>query len=314
MGGEAPERERTVPVSEEYRVRLDAFEGPLDLLLFLIRKNEVDIHDIPVAAITDQYLGMVAQLQGEDAARLDIDAAGEFLVMAATLMEVKSRMLLPKPAQVVATDGAPAKPAEDPRAELVRQLLEYKRFRDAADDLERRNSEWQRRFPSGRAHVDDKAIEDALAGEPDVEVEDLDLLDLIEAFKKVQETVNFERLGDHQITYDDTPIELHAQDILSRLGDQRRQAVSGAGDVAIPAGAEMEFKDVFAGRTRGESVGLFLALLELVRNRKVRVRQDKIEGSIWLSAREEDQAAHAGEHGDAAPAEAAERSAEPTGS
>ncbi|MFO0831483.1 MAG: segregation/condensation protein A [Phycisphaerales bacterium] len=293
-------------MSDEYRVRLEAFEGPLDLLLFLIRKNEVDIHDIPIAAITDQYVGMVGQLQGADAARLDIDAAGEFLVMAATLMEIKSRMLLPKPVQAAAVDGAPAKPAEDPRAELVRQLLEYKRFRDAADDLERRNSEWQRRFPAGRAHVDDGAMQQAMAGEPDVEVEDLDLLDLIEAFKKVQETVNFERLGDHQVTYDDTPIELHAQDILSRLHDQRGRASAGEGGL-VPAGAEMEFRDVFTGRTRGESVGLFLALLELVRNRKVRVRQDKVEGSIWLSAREEEAAAAEG----AAGVEGASAAAEP---
>ncbi len=284
-------------MTEDYRVRLDAFEGPLDLLLFLIRKNEVDVHDIPVAAITDQYLRMVAQLQGADAARLDIDAAGEFLVMAATLMEIKSRMLLPKPQQAAA-DGGPAKPVEDPRAELVKQLLEYKRFRDAADDLERRNSEWQRRFPAGRAHVDSEAIEQALAEGPDLEVEDLDLLDLIEAFKKVQETVNFERLGDHQITYDDTPIELHAQDILSRLTEQRRNAPGGDGvEAVIPAGAEMQFHEVFTGRTRSEAVGLFLALLELVRNRKVRVRQDKVEGSIWLSARDEEPA---GGQGDAA--------------
>jgi segregation and condensation protein A len=275
-------------MSEDYRVRLDAFEGPLDLLLFLIRKNEVDVHDIPVGVITDQYVAMIAQLQSADASRLDIDAAGEFLVMAATLMEIKSRMLLPKPAHAV-VDGAPVKPAEDPRAELVRQLVEYKRFRDAADDLERRNGEWQRRFPAGRAHVDSAAVEQALADGADMEVEDLDLLDLIEAFKKVQETVNFERLGDHQITYDDTPIELHAQDILSRLTDHR---VRAAGAV-VSAGAEMEFREVFSGRTRGESVGLFLALLELVRNRKVRVRQDKVEGSIWLSAREEEAGAGA---------------------
>ena len=276
-------------MSEEYRVRLDAFEGPLDLLLFLIRKSEVDVHDIPIAKITDQYLGMVAELQGSDPARLDIDAAGEFLVMAATLMEIKSRMLLPRPAKA-AGEGDAVRPAEDPRADLVRQLMEYKRFRDAADALERRGSEWQQRFPAGAAALDGEAVQEALAREGDAEIEDLDLLDLVEAFKKVQDTVNFDRLGDHQITYDDTPIELHAQDILSRLGEHQAsaQAALAPGETPAVAGAEMEFRDLFANRTRGEMVGLFLALLELVRNRKVRVRQDKIEGSIWLSGRNED--------------------------
>src|SRR5215831_2686941 len=107
-------------LTDDYRVRLEAFEGPLDLLLFLIRKSEVEIHDIPVAAITEQYLAFLKQLGSSS--RIDIDTAGEFLVMAATLMELKSRMLMPS-ARLGQAEGADSgKPAEDPRAELVRQL------------------------------------------------------------------------------------------------------------------------------------------------------------------------------------------------
>src|SRR5881394_3359175 len=113
---------RTSVLTDDYRVRLESFEGPLDLLLFLIRKSEVEITDIPVAAITEQYLEFLKDLGSSS--RIDIDTAGEFLVMAATLMELKSRMLMPAPARSAA-DAPGDKPQEDPRAELVRQLIEY---------------------------------------------------------------------------------------------------------------------------------------------------------------------------------------------
>src|SRR5688572_5197395 len=125
-------------LTDDYRVRLETFEGPLDLLLFLIRKNEVEIHDIPVASITEQYLAFLKELGVTT--RIDIDVAGEFLVMAATLMELKSRMLMPRPAGAAdegpGPEGRATKEGQDPRAELVRQLLEYKKYRDAADHLE----------------------------------------------------------------------------------------------------------------------------------------------------------------------------------
>ena len=108
-----------------YRVKLDAFEGPLDLLLYLIRKNEVDIYDIPIAEITQQYLDMLKVMR-----TLDLDIAGDFLVMAATLTHIKSRMLLPTP-----PDGEAEEGGEDPRKELVDRLLEYERFKEAARSL-----------------------------------------------------------------------------------------------------------------------------------------------------------------------------------
>lgn len=261
-------------VAQDYTVKLSAFEGPLDLLLFLIKKAEVDIHDIPVASITEQYLAFVSQWRTEDAARLDIDLAGEFLVMAATLMEIKSRLLAAPRTRpdAAATDGLPA---EDPRAELVRQLLDYKRYRDAGESLERRGEEWRRRFAVRPAGVNDDALREALEASRDVELEDLDLVDLAEAFRRIAETVNFDRLGDHQVTYDDTPIEVHAADILTQITTPERPA-------------ETEFRSLFKGRTRPEMLGLFLALLELIRKRRVAVRQDRVDGQIYVAPREDE--------------------------
>jgi segregation and condensation protein A len=257
-------------VTIDYRVHLEAFEGPLDLLLYLIRRAEVDITDIPIAAIAEQYMEYLQQIQ-----TIDIELAGEFLVTAATLMEIKSRMLAPAPpTQRVAGDAAAAGPAEDPRAELVRQLLAYKHFRDAASALETRRAEWEQRFPAAKAGLDnDKLREIALAEHDDLDLEDLSLLDLVEAFAKIAAAVNFDRLGEHQVTYDDTPIELHAEDIVDRL---KREAAGGRG-ISLPA--------LFAGRTKPEMIGLFLATLELVRRRAVRVRQEE-SGAIVLELRE----------------------------
>jgi segregation and condensation protein A len=246
--------------SQDYRVRLDAFEGPVDLLLFLIRRAEVDIHDIPVAAIADQYLEYLAELD-RGHVKIDIELAGEFLVMAATLMEIKSQMLMPRPEQASGQEpGGSDAPATDPRADLVKQLLAYKRFRDLADGLERRRELWSKRYPATAAGIDGDALQaaiDAAAGE--IHVEDLNLNDLVEAFRRVSSMLIFERLGEHQVTYDDTPIELHAADIVDRL--KREVGEHGS----------MRFADLFTGRQRGEMIGLFLAMLELVRRQEVKI-------------------------------------------
>lgn len=282
-------------MSDDYRVRLDAFEGPLDLLLHLIRRAEVDIHDIPVAVIAEQYMVHLGEVH-----TIDIDLAGEFLVMAATLMEVKSRLLSPQ--SRAAAEGADAAPPdEDPRADLVRQLLEYKRHRDAADALDARRTTWQRRFPAGRAGFDKDALAEALAGHPDasgllddadvpaMEMDDLSLIDLVEAFSQIIAAVNFDRLGDHQVRYDDTPQELHQADILDRIAREGH-------DGTLP------FARVFEGRTRGEMVGLFIAMLELVRQRRLHVRQETPRDPILLAVAPETEEslpdqAHASEAG-----------------
>ncbi|MCS7033466.1 MAG: segregation/condensation protein A, partial [Phycisphaerae bacterium] len=133
----------------EYRVELDVFNGPLDLLLYLIKRDELDIYDIPIARITESYLRYIQDLKEVSTRNgLDINVAGDFMVMAATLMEIKSAMLLPRTEQPT---GVPASqtfdPLSDPRRELVRQLLEYKRFKDQATLLERQRLQHESRFP-----------------------------------------------------------------------------------------------------------------------------------------------------------------------
>ncbi|MFZ9882077.1 MAG: segregation and condensation protein A, partial [Phycisphaerales bacterium] len=165
----------------DWLVRLPVFQGPLDLLLFLVRRAEVDIHDIPIHTLTDQYLEYVRRLSS-----VDIDLAGEFLVMAATLVEIKSRSLAP----ALPDEGDPAAssaPGEDPRAELIRQLLAYQRFRTAAELLEARRKEFMERAP---ARVRPGAA-DAPPEEEDYELEDLHLGDLYAAFNSASvEVVN----------------------------------------------------------------------------------------------------------------------------
>jgi segregation and condensation protein A len=274
--------------TSEYTVRLDAFEGPLDLLLFLIRRAEVEVTDIPIARITEQYLRHIEHLADESAdagaGGIDIERAGEFLVMAATLMEIKSRMLTPVqpgPARGAAdAQGGPRTDAEaaDPRAELVRQLIEYKRFRDASDALDRAKREHEARFPAGRA-LSPRPEKPAPDDEPQgpVDIDDLQLIDLVQAFARILETVDLGRVGEHRVVMDDTPVELHAQDIVDRL---ERLRAGGAGDAGGGGagggggGAEIEFVRIFEGRTRSEMIGLFLAVLELVKQQRVLVRQE----------------------------------------
>jgi segregation and condensation protein A len=254
-------------MSSEYRVQLDAFEGPLDLLLYLIRRAEVDVTDVPIAELTDQYLSYLSQID-----RIDIDTAGEFLVMAATLMEIKSRMLMPPEERPGARGPHAGREGEgqatDPRADLIRQLLEYKRYRDAADRLDEHRRVWEQRFPATAAGDDRAKLAEATAGmdDPGVDTEDLSIFDLVEAFAKVVETVNFDRLGEHTVVVDDTPIELHAEDILERL-----RSTPGASGSA----AELPFRDIFEGRSRSELVGLFLAILELVKQQRIAVAQSE---------------------------------------
>ena len=242
----------------DWLVRLPAFQGPLDLLLFLVRRAEVDIHDIPIHALTDEYLEYVRRLS-----KVDIDLAGEFLVMAATLVEIKSRSLAPAQVADDADPNAPATPGEDPRAELIRQLLAYQKFRTAAEVLEARRRDFAERAP---ARVRPGASEEPEAEEEDFELEDLHLGDLYAAFERIASSIDLTRIGDHMVEYDDTPISLHQEDLVDRLGraDSHRLVLT----------------NVFEGRTHSERIGLFLALLELVRQGRVQVRQDTLDDAI----------------------------------
>ncbi len=238
----------------EYRVNLDVYNGPLDLLLYLIRRDEVDIYDIPIAHVTEQYLRYVEMLKG-----LDPNLAGEFLVLAATLMEIKTRMLLPTPPPA---EGGEAGLQIDPRAELVKQLLQYKAFKDVSGKLREAGDLQALKFP--------RPAPEGLADRAEIPLEDVQVWDLVDAFGRLMEAIGH-RPTSHEVIYDDTPIELHATDIVDRL--QRDGALT--------------FAKVFEGRTlRSEIVGLFLALLELVRQKKIRAAQDANFGQIVVALRE----------------------------
>ncbi len=226
----------------DYRVALEAYNGPLDLLLFLIRRDEVDIYDIPIARITEQFLEHVEVIQ-----QLDPESAGQFLVLAATLMEVKSRTLLPKPP----VEEDDEDDSNDPRLELVRQLLEYKKFKDAARSLDDRAVEQSQKFPRKPSLPQ--------TDEEEVEIENLDVWNLFEAFNALLKQIGVANYK-HKVGVDDTPIALHAEDVLDSL--ER-------------AGGRQRFEEVFTGRNRAEMIGLFLALLELIRQQRVRAAQDR---------------------------------------
>ena len=231
----------------EYRVSLEIYNGPLDLLLYLIRRDELDIHDIPIARITQQYVSYVELLTD-----LDPNLTGEFLVMAATLMEVKTRMLLPA---AVIEEGTEEENELDPRADLVRQLLQYKAFKDAAGELSTAAELHSQRLPRKPGKLD-------LSDQKEVDLEDVQIWDLFDAFRNVMESIG-QLNRQHEVIYDDTPVELHAEDILHRLKTD----------------GSMTFARIFEGRTRRtEVVGLFIAVLELIRMKKIlAVQPDNFE-------------------------------------
>ena len=232
----------------DYRVALDVYHGPVDLLLFLIKREEIDIFDIPISRITEQYLQYVRLLK-----QIDPEIVSEFLVLAATLMEIKSRTLLPRPPAFEDDEEL-----EDPRLELVRQLLEYKRFKDAAHSLG--EAAGQRAMQHTRVPVQPPPPED------EIELENLEIWDLFEAFNQLLEQTGKAGVV-HTVGVDDTPITLHAEDIVDSI--QR-------------AGGEQQFNEIFSGRDRAEMIGLFLALLELIRQHRVRVLQERPFGPILI--------------------------------
>lgn len=264
-----------MPLQEDYRVSLDLFEGPLDLLLFLIRRAEVDIHDIPVAIIADQYLAFLRQIED-----IDVELAGEFLVMAATLVELKSRTLVPTPAEDDEGAGDEVKNRDalnpaDPRFELVKQLLAYQRFRIAADELDLRRQEFAQRYalrPGSRNRPSD---DDDETGAIDLELEDLHVLDLAANYERIIESIDFARLGDHVVEMDDTPVALYQEDLLDRLRSSRD--------------GRLTLQSTFLNQEPPQRIGFFLATLELVRLRRVNVEQEDIDREIEIVLRSDEE-------------------------
>lgn len=241
----APDDEASMS-SLQFRVELEAFRGPLDLLLYLVRKHEVEVVDLPIAPITDQFLAYLEVLE-----KLDVDRLGEFIEMAGHLIEIKSRLVLPHADEVEA-------PLEDPRQDLVEQLLEYKRFRDAASMLEDRFRTWQDHF--GRLASEVPSSHDEMADEPIREVE---LWDLVSAFTRIMRDFN----GGPQasIKVDEVPIHVHMERIADLLNRDGRVALGDLYEEGMP---------------KQRLVGLFLAVLELMRHHGVKTEQDNLFGEI----------------------------------
>ncbi len=238
---------------EAYPVRLENFEGPLDLLLHLIKKNEVDIYDIPMALITEQYLEYL-QLMEE----LDVDLMAEFLVMAATLIHLKSRMLLPRP-----DPSQDALEEEDPRDALVRRLLEHQRYKAAAELLHERETlrSAQRMRPDERiAHLAGQDFEREL---------EVDLVSLLTAFRAVLERARERPAVD--LPPERLSLDQRVEVLLARLSDTEA------------CGFDELFRDV---ETRAGMVVTFLALLEMMRLKLVRVHQAGPFGEIRVYRRE----------------------------
>lgn len=231
-----------------YDICIENFEGPLDLLLHLIKKNEMDIYDIPIADITAQYVAFIDTMKN-----LNLDVAGEFLLMAATLVHIKSRLLLPQ-----TQDDEPEEDEEDPRAELVRRLLEYQKYKEAAVTL-------------GAIPLLGRDVFARTSPPPDLDETDeggfeaVGLYDLVEAFRSILREAPPETF--HEIDADQLSVTERVNIILTVLAGRDSLA----------------FRELFTGRPdRGEVVVTFLATLELVRLKLVRLMQNSRFGAIWL--------------------------------
>jgi segregation and condensation protein A len=239
-----------------YSVRLPVFEGPLDLLLHLIRSHKLDICDIPIALVAEQYLQYLALMES-----LDLDIAGEFLVMAATLMEIKSRMLLPRLAPP--TDD---EEAGDPRAELVARLLEYERFQQVAEQLRDLAAETNRSFPRS-------VVEEWEGAVPLVELRPADL---ISALRRITEEEDAEEAARK------APLRVRREaiNLRQRMGEILRRILLHDGPLPFSALVTR------AGRrlARAEVLAAFLAILELLRQGQIAAWQDGICGEIYLTA------------------------------
>ncbi len=238
-------------MKNEYKVNLDVYNGPVDLLLYLIRKEEVSIYDIPIARIADQYLQYVETLQD-----LDMSTIGDFLVMAATLMYVKSYMLLPPTTE----QGDGDDDVLDPRVSLVKQLLEYKRYKESTFILETRAAKWEKRVKRIYRELQEEAAT------KEVSLEGISVWDLLQRFSQLmKQTLS---AIDTKVTYDDTPIQVYMGLILEKVRFHNT----------------LSFTNLFAGiYEKIQIIGFFLALLELVRLNRVKVEQPAGYEDIQIS-------------------------------
>lgn len=240
----------------DFRVHLDLFEGPLDLLLHLVRRNEVDVTEVPIAAVIDQFLEHVEVLSA-----IDFDLVGEFLSLASTLIEIKAFSLMPNTLPDPETGEEPLEPAGGARADLVRRLIEHQRFREAAQRLEARADAWRQRYP--RLAND---LGDPRASGRERPLHGVELWDLVSAMGRVMRS-RLVAPQPHKVVCDETPIEVFMRRVHGQLTAHRA----------------LEFESLFAGAVhRSTLVGMFLAVLELIRRGCVLAMQAERFGPILL--------------------------------
>lgn len=240
-----------------FRIDLDLYRGPLDLLLYLVRKHEVDIMELSISKVTEQYLGYIEILE-----QIDVNAVGDFLEMASILIEIKSRMVLPS------VDEEDVE-WSDPREELVQRLLEYKKYKDVASMLEERGREWQQSYSRLSNDLPSRRVDPA-----DQPIHEVELWDLVSALGRVMREHTVKEPSN--IVYDDTPIHVYMQRIHAALVND--------GGIGITEVYQV-------GMHKSAMIGLFLAVLELVRHHNVEAEQDDNSAEIWLRPGAEFQAA-----------------------
>ena len=246
---------------EDYKVKLDVFEGPLDLLLYLIKRDEVDIYDISIERITKQYMAYIEAFQV-----LNIELAGEFIVMAANLLYIKSRTLLPADQQMAEEDAE----EDDPRFELIRQLIEYKKFKEAASKLRDIETLQENMFPR-------VPVVPELAPSENLLVEEVGIFDLIHAFQLILKRLDAKREDLREIFEENFTVSDKIDHLLK----------------VMSSGVSMKFGELFAdAANRAEIVVTFLAMLELIRLKQLRVRQESPCGEIWIDRAESAVASH----------------------
>ncbi len=243
---------------QAYQVKLDAFEGPLDLLLHLINQYEIDIYDIPVAQITEQYMHYIHTMK-----RLELNIASEYLVMAATLIEIKSQMLLPKPELNEETEEY----IEDPREDLMQRLIEYRKYKEAAMQLQLIEKEANQIYTREPASFDE-----SITPNPQVVQGETSIYDMLAALRKMFERKKWDAPLETKIERSEIPIEQRMEEVLQKV----KLAKEG-----------ILFDHLFAVPSRSHIVVTFIALLELMKKNQVYCKQEKQLTELYVFSMEE---------------------------
>ncbi|QED48491.1 segregation/condensation protein A [Cytobacillus dafuensis] len=244
---------------KHYNVKIDAFEGPLDLLLHLINRLEIDIYDIPVAEITEQYLLYIHTMQ-----ELQLDIASEYLVMAATLLAIKSKMLLPKHEEELLENEYSIEEEENPMEELVERLIEYRKYKEAAVELKELEQERGLIFTKPPSDLTDFAKEI----KPEKTDINVTLYDMLGAFQKLLRRQKLQKPLTTKIARQEIPIEKRMDEILNDLKEFK---------------GRKSFNDLFPIPDREQIVVTFLAVLELIKRKEIHIEQDRNFSEIFLS-------------------------------